>query len=70
MILVHYISIFRRGYFWSRDKPQSIGYGVLIYILGMTGLPDFLVQILGIVVLIGGALAAWDQLKQKSTPGG
>ena len=70
MIIVHCISVFKRGYIWARDKPQAIGYGIIIFVLGMTGLPDFIVQILGIIVTISGGLASWDQLKDETTPGG
>ncbi|EKU97964.1 hypothetical protein Lepto7375DRAFT_7223 [Leptolyngbya sp. PCC 7375] len=70
MILLHCIRIFKRGYSWARDKPQAVGYGIIIFILGMTGLPDFIIQILGIVITISGGLASWDLLTEKTTQDG
>ena len=70
MIIVHCISAFKRGYVWARDKPQAIGYGVIIFILGMTGLPDLIIQILGITITISGVLAAWDLLTEKTIQDG
>lgn len=62
MTLLTIFRAYKRCFNWSRSKPQSIGYGVLLFILGMTGIPDSLIQILGVIVSIGGLRASVDYL--------
>ena len=49
---------------WAANKPQSIGFGIVLILFGLTPIPRLLIFGVAGVLITSGVYASWKYLKE------